>query len=444
MTGRGGEGKTRLALEFVARSRKEGWFGGVLRAGLPVAAVSAIGHAARPLVLVVDYVAARAAEVASLIQSVISARPRVPVRFLLLARAAGQWWDDFAVELDEDLPGLEAAVLTLPPLVAAAGSDQSPGPDAGSVFELAVQFLAPHLAGFTGRTPAELREIAARAQMPDMSGEAARHVLTVHMTALVGVLQLCDWVEPGGAGPEDVLLRHEQKYRNKLAERRGLDDLRSVRDRAVLAAALIGARGPSRPDARQAACAVVEAVLTPDLRGQVARQRDVAGWIAEIYPPDDPHLGSDVDYWGSVLPDRLCEFLVIRLLADEAIRRDDGGACDDATAASFLESLAGWSDTDVPGSERALLTLSRAAEHDMRAEAWLEKLVVTSPQLYGVGALVVATFAENPRPFRRALVSLGAAEPGILQLIAHSTFGNLDHFNHYTGPVLDARVAEKP
>jgi hypothetical protein len=48
LTGRGGEGKTRLAIEFAARSRRAGWTGGLLRAGASPADVAIAVHCAGP------------------------------------------------------------------------------------------------------------------------------------------------------------------------------------------------------------------------------------------------------------------------------------------------------------------------------------------------------------------------------------------------------------
>jgi len=426
VTGRGGEGKTRLAVEFLARSKHEGWAGGMLRLNASLAEAGVIADPARRLLLVIDYAAARGPDIGSLIQVVMSARPRVPVRLLLLARATGQWWQDLAGDLEDDLPGLEDQVLALSPLLAAAG-ELGPGrPDPPAMFTSAAGSLAPHLARFTGRAAAELRQIAACIPVPDLSGPGYAHVLTVQLAALVALLQQCDPIAAGG-GPEDLLLGHEQKYRDKLARARGLDDVRLVRDRAVAGAALFGARGPSAPNAREAACAVAEAALAPDLRGLVTRQRMVAGWIAELYPPDDPAPGQLVEYWGAVLPDRLGEFLVIRLLADEVTA--DTGRADPVGARQpgLLESLAGCSDAH--GARRALLILSRAAEYDMRAAAWIERLVRANPRLLGAAALEVGVYAESPVSLRSAMVRLGITKRDLFREIVASVQDALPRFS---------------
>jgi hypothetical protein len=425
VTGRGGEGKTRLAAELVARSKQAGWSGGLLSSGAQPALAEVAGYPGRPLLLVIDYAAARAAGIDALVRVIIRARPQLPVRLLLLARAAGQWWADFGTGLDDDLPGLESEVFALRPLLATGGDGS---PDRAAVFIRAAGSLAPHLAPFTGRTADEMRGLAVRLPVPDLSGRAFEHVLTVQMAALAGLLQLADPLPGAGDGVEDMLLRHERKYRDKLAGQQGLDDVRQVRDRAVTGAVLFGARGPTPADARQSATAMVAAALAPDLDGQVARQREVAAWIAGIYPPDNPESGAHAEYWGTVLPDRLGEFLAVRLLANEVLTAGDGdGGGDRAGEEGLLESLAGCSD--LPGFERALLILSRATKHDARAGQWAGRLVRARPRVAGMAALRVAAYAENPAPLRGALVQLGIDDSALLGEVVSSVHEALPRFS---------------
>ena len=62
--------------------------------------------------------------------------------------------------------------------------------------------MAPHLAHFTSRTTIELHGMAARMPVPDLSGQAYEHALTVQMTALTALLQQCDAM--GDGGPEEA------------------------------------------------------------------------------------------------------------------------------------------------------------------------------------------------------------------------------------------------
>jgi len=99
-TGAGGMGKTRLCIEQCKCLRDQGWHAGFLD-----------GHAATvrqgvwqrmvnrpcPLFLVVDYAETRRQELVSLLHHVLRAHEKGqehPIRVVLLARAADDWWDD--------------------------------------------------------------------------------------------------------------------------------------------------------------------------------------------------------------------------------------------------------------------------------------------------------------------------------------------------------------
>lgn len=444
VAGRGGEGKTRLAIEFLHRSKRAGWAAGLLRQAISPERAEVAAHPGQPLLLVIDYAAAHSAGTVELLRNIVQAKPTAPVRLLLLARSGGYWWADLAAKLSDLIPGLEEQVLPLGPLLMGSG------PDPAAMFTTTAAALAPHAARFARRMPAELRQIAQRLPVPDLSDARYQHALTIQMAALAALLEAAargDVPAAGGqpipqvtgavADPErfsflrsgqaaradelveDTLLRHEAQYRESLAIRRGLDDvrLRRVRDRAVAGAALFGARGRTEPDARQAACALVGAAI-PALDGQLSEQREIAAWIADLYPPDRPEPGQDTEYWGTVLPDRLGEFLAIRLLAAEETSSPDDG---------LLRPLTGRSDPT--GVGRALLILSRAVEHDSRAASWIDHLVSSDPVRAGAAALLVAAYAENPAPLRTALVRLGKADHGLLRQAIATVIPEFEDFS---------------
>ena len=89
LTGPGGEGKTRLALELAARLAATGkWSTEMIseRARLPA-------DIRKPLLAVVDYAETRPEQTAELILSALDQPGHTPVRLLLIARSAGDWWD---------------------------------------------------------------------------------------------------------------------------------------------------------------------------------------------------------------------------------------------------------------------------------------------------------------------------------------------------------------
>jgi tetratricopeptide (TPR) repeat protein len=92
VSGAGGSGKTRLALELMRRMRARGWACALVAEGAENDAVQ-VQRSATPgarLLLVVDYSEARLG-LERLLRG--AARDEGLVRVLLLARQAGDWWD---------------------------------------------------------------------------------------------------------------------------------------------------------------------------------------------------------------------------------------------------------------------------------------------------------------------------------------------------------------
>ncbi len=447
ITGKAGEGKTRLALELVKQSERDGWVGGCLAArAVPATGEppTALTHPDRPLLLVIDDAATRAAEIAALAGAIARARPQVPVRLLLLARTGGQpvpgvsqegWWAALRSALSYDLPDLSAAgepahralLQPLRPLLAMGAGPADPV----AMFRAAAAGMAPAVARRTERPAAELEKLAAElVPAPDVARTG--NVLSVQMAALAALLDAVGMDPAIAAGPdgntarmssdlpagptaegghaEDSLLRHEQSHRDRLADRNGLGDLPGVRDRAVTGAVLFGARGQGGQEAASAARELV-AAATGELVAP-SRQPGIAAWIADLYPPEARMPGDAPQYWGRVSPDLLGEIFAVRLLA---VQEPPG----DVTR-ELLRSLARQSDQ--AGLTRALLILTRATEHDPRTFDWIARIVTADPQRAVPAALAVASYAETSVPLRRALIALGqydrealaaAAEPAL-------------------------------
>ena len=247
--GAGGVGKTRLMIEVAARLRQDhGWQAGFLE-GPPEnedvarqrwqALDQLIAHGdGRGLLIVMDYAEARREEVKA-IAGLLSRRPggeTPPIRLVLLARSAGEWW----TTLHDETPDIrrlfrrthaEELVTQLPPL--------SRGGQRRELFAASLAAFGPLLEaqGFSRQTakpsPADMKRIETQ------SGYS--RPLAIEMKALVW---LTSAAPEAGAGDVEELLRlvlslERTHWRNILGER----DEERTRDLARAVAQVTAVQG---------------------------------------------------------------------------------------------------------------------------------------------------------------------------------------------------------
>jgi tetratricopeptide (TPR) repeat protein len=289
VTGPGGVGKTRLSVELCRRMKELGWRAERVADGQELAAIAAVRAVTRSRVLlVVDYAETRVG-----LRQMLTALAGVQgegVRVLLLARSAGDWWDQLGAgepAVWDLVQAARSAPLALSPVVAADLPD-------ADVIALAVAAFAREL-GLPER----------KVEVYGDSGAGQRRMLDLQAAALVAVLA------DAAAGVVQVdirtvlaeLLRHEQHFWYDSARAYGLSDGRDGTTALVLkqiaaAACLLGAA--NREEAR---------VLPGRVPGMLPSVK-VADWLRILYPPDPDEMA----WIGSMQPDRLAELHTLREL----------------------------------------------------------------------------------------------------------------------------------
>ena len=96
LTGDGGVGKTRLALELCRRMVGMGWHAGFLTGDCTSSQapkiLNLIESADKPCCIVIDYAETRQPLLLAMLKSLLAGKEKVTVRLLLLARDGGEWW----------------------------------------------------------------------------------------------------------------------------------------------------------------------------------------------------------------------------------------------------------------------------------------------------------------------------------------------------------------
>jgi hypothetical protein len=349
VTGEGGTGKTRLALQLAETASENGWHVRWVRAGTEQAAARTARNVGGPALLVVDYAETRIG-LPGLLADVARHASGPDIRVLLLARSAGDWWQQLINGSEYQLSELLAAVpqLTLGPVSGTSGQSE--------VFDAALAAFAAVLG--LPRPAAQMR-----------LGHPGAVVLVVHAAALVAVLDQTSGGSPAGASHTvgDALaglLRHEARYWEQSQASRDLGLDPELQRRAVAIGCLVGA------DSESAARKLLAVV--PDLADSAERRARAARWLRDLYPV--AQSGPVHDEWlGSLQPDLIEEHLVVEVLSQQP-------------------GLVGDLFTGLTGkrAKRALTVLARAALTDPAAWHQLDAALASNLEYLAVPALRVA------------------------------------------------------
>jgi hypothetical protein len=146
VTGDGGSGKTRLALRLGDELAANGWQQLWVKRGSEHEAVGAVHEMRRPCVLMVDYAETRS-ELAGMLDEVAADEDGPPLRLILLARSAGEWWQ-LLLAMTEELTAalLEASVVVSLGPVRAAGGPREIFDDAVTAFAQKMGVQRPRVA----------------------------------------------------------------------------------------------------------------------------------------------------------------------------------------------------------------------------------------------------------------------------------------------------------
>lgn len=294
----GGQGKTRLARELVERMTDHGWAAGFLDDQCPEDRLDLLATLSDPLLLVLDYAETRPEQLRACLRAL---RPgtggAAPVRLLLLARGAGEWWRHARVTTRalRELP--PDAVLDLEPLA------QDPRSRA-EAFRRAADELAPALAALTGlpdRAETEPPPAPSHLTGPRYSG-----ALALNMAALTSLLERAG-PTPKRTDPasheEEILLLHEEHYWTQTATAHGISHLHPATLRQLVAAATLY-RAATLTEAR-ALLACLDCMT-----GETGNTRLAAAvWVHELY-------GGQDTYWTGLSPDPLAAHQVGSTLRD--------------------------------------------------------------------------------------------------------------------------------
>ncbi|MGO9296536.1 MAG: tetratricopeptide repeat protein, partial [Streptosporangiaceae bacterium] len=346
ITGEGGVGKSRLALQLGHELDTEfGWRPYWVPSGKELSAADAACASDKPVLLVVDYAETRA-QTGDLLARVIGAQSRANVRVLLLARSAGEWWQQLTsgtgAVVSETLTAVQPVVLG--PLTGPSGQHD--------VYRQAVR-------AFAGELGVPCPDAA---KPPALSPGAP--VLVVHAAALLTVLG--QEAPAAGSGTAEViagLLGHEARYWQQSQASYHLALGPTPTRRAVAAATLVGA------DDEESACHLLEALS--ELADPTTRSR-AARWLHDLYPA--AQTGPQLRDWIAPLqPDLLAEDLVTSVLRDRP-----------QLAPSLLDGLS------PQRAGRALTLLARAALTDPAVVDLISSVLAGDLPNLAVPALAVA------------------------------------------------------
>lgn len=297
VTGEGGAGKTRLALQLAREATEDHGFRCYWpQHGTESQIAPVVRQDTSPVLIVFDY-AETFPEMPRLLAQLAAAplpgEPSPLLRVLLLARSAGEWWDQLVAGCSTRLG---EALATVSPLALGAVTEPTRQRE---VFEQAVTAFATRLG----------RPSPSGSRVPAFGPDAV--ILVVHAAALVSVIDGDSSAGTDQAGDAaaviDRLLLHEARYWQQSQAQYGLNLGPALTRRVVAAGTLVGA------DDESSAVHMLSAI---DDLGDAGVRGRAARWLHDLYPAIEPG-GEPAEWIGPLRPDRVGEHLVTHVFAEQ-------------------------------------------------------------------------------------------------------------------------------
>ncbi|MGW1966369.1 tetratricopeptide repeat protein [Streptomyces sp. NPDC001935] len=429
--GPGGQGKTRLAHHFGHLLAADEWAVLWPRRGVTPDQLLETRHAAKPLLIVLDYAETRTDQLTAIVEATAQHCGSTAFKVLLLARTHGDWWAEAQIDsrLSDLLPEVPSHRLEL--------LEHDPA-DRPQAYRRAVWSLAAALPRVIGCADTDWWAAAGSLSAPGLDQDGYGNALTLHMTALAdlldtatpagsddpsptvgvdgrtggGIRQVAGTTE--GAAVEDRLLDHESRYWKRTAKVRGLEPGLgfATLKTAMAAAHLVGAADLEQADRTWRGLRIL-ADQTRD------RRNAVTAWIGTLYPPaDDDKQSGDI-----LQPDRCAEHHSTRITNRNGAgvdRRPWGGLQPDRLAERHIgRTLEAHPDlvdellreADEPQIVQLLTVYSRAAAHpvfDGRLDVSLTNLCVRHSHRLAAQIVTTAVRTDHPAPLIAALDTLSA------------------------------------
>jgi hypothetical protein len=216
LTGPGGQGKTRFARELARTLAAEGWVVAQLRDSAPAESYKLLGKVGPRLLLIMDYADTRPGSVAEVMRVLEEEGNKGTVRILLIARSAGEWWDQLPTSASAHVSLLSGATVIQMTAVADDLLTRQ------KLYREALIDLSRRLRRLPDYADIDWESAARALPAADLTDARLGSPLTLQLRALTDLLaaHLGSQPDQPRSTVEALFLAHEQRYWTRTASRR--------------------------------------------------------------------------------------------------------------------------------------------------------------------------------------------------------------------------------